>query len=97
MPPFLYRCPNTGQTVQGFSAETYGDDDYEAITCLACRQKRLQPSRQSDLIIRRVPELPCDHAGTMPDGVAVHAGAPEIGMPAKAIDGLTAHRTKAGS
>jgi len=38
MPPFLYRCPNTGQTVQGFSAETYGDDDYEAITCLACRQ-----------------------------------------------------------
>jgi hypothetical protein len=33
----------------------------------------------------------------MPDGVAVHAGAPEIGMPAKAIDGLTAHRTKAGS
>ena len=21
MPPFLYRCPSTGQTVQGFTAE----------------------------------------------------------------------------
>jgi hypothetical protein len=39
MPPFLYRCPNPGQTVQGFTAEETPDEDpYEAITCLACRQ-----------------------------------------------------------
>jgi hypothetical protein len=38
MPPFLYRCPNTGQTVQGFSAEeTLDEDAYESIPCLACR------------------------------------------------------------
>ena len=39
MPTFLYRCPNTGQTVQGFTAgETPNQDAYKAITCLACRQ-----------------------------------------------------------
>lgn len=38
MPPFLYRCPNTGQTVQGFAAEETSGDAYEAIACLACRQ-----------------------------------------------------------
>jgi hypothetical protein len=38
MPTFLYRCPNTGQTVQGFTAEEADGDTYEAITCLACRR-----------------------------------------------------------
>jgi hypothetical protein len=38
MPPFLFSCPNTGQTVQGFVAEEVPDDAYESITCLACRQ-----------------------------------------------------------
>ena len=38
MTPFLYRCPNTGQTVQGFVAEEVPNDAYEAITCRACRQ-----------------------------------------------------------
>lgn len=38
MRPFLYSCPNAGQTVQGFIAEEVPDDAYEAITCLACRQ-----------------------------------------------------------
>jgi hypothetical protein len=39
MPPFLYRCPNTGKTAQGFVAGEVSDDDaYEPITCLACRQ-----------------------------------------------------------
>jgi hypothetical protein len=33
-----YRCPTTGRTVQGFSAEEVEDDDvYAPITCLACR------------------------------------------------------------
>jgi hypothetical protein len=40
MPPFLYRCPNTGYKVQGFIAEDVSDDseDYRALTCLACEQ-----------------------------------------------------------
>ena len=33
---FLYRCPTTGQTVQGWSAEEVTDDDaYEPVTCVA--------------------------------------------------------------
>ena len=39
MATFLYRCPNTGQEVQGFVAD--GDLDaseFEAIACTACRQ-----------------------------------------------------------
>jgi hypothetical protein len=38
MPPFLFSCPNTGQTVQGFIANEVPDNAYEAITCVACRQ-----------------------------------------------------------
>jgi hypothetical protein len=38
MPTFLYRCPNTDQNVQGFTAEEATGDTYESITCLACRQ-----------------------------------------------------------
>ena len=37
MPPFLYRCPNTGYRVQGFVAEDVSEDpeSYEAVTCTA--------------------------------------------------------------
>ena len=38
LPPFLFRCPNTRQTVQGFFAEEVPNDAYESVTCLACRQ-----------------------------------------------------------
>jgi len=40
MPPFLYRCPNTSNKVQGYIADEVQDDpnSYEPITCLACRQ-----------------------------------------------------------
>lgn len=43
MPPFLYRCPNTGLRVQGFVAEDVPDDadSYETITCLACQRVHL--------------------------------------------------------
>ena len=43
MPPFLYRCPNTGSRVQGYVAEEVPDDTnaYKSITCLACRQVHL--------------------------------------------------------
>jgi hypothetical protein len=43
MAPFLYRCPNTGQHVQGWSAEEVPADEaiHETITCIACQQIHL--------------------------------------------------------
>ena len=43
MTAFLYRCPNTGFQVQGYSPEQTSDDDswYEAITCLMCKRVHL--------------------------------------------------------
>ena len=40
---FLYRCPNTAQTVQGWSAEEINDDENacESVACLACTQMHL--------------------------------------------------------
>jgi hypothetical protein len=41
MAAFLYRCPRTGQLVQGWSAEEISEADastYETVTCLACAQ-----------------------------------------------------------
>jgi hypothetical protein len=40
MAPFLYRCPNNGQRVQGWSAEEVSPDQadiYETVTCIAGR------------------------------------------------------------
>jgi hypothetical protein len=43
MPPFLYRCPNTGDNVQAWAADDPEDDDltYVQVTCLACAQAHL--------------------------------------------------------
>ena len=44
MAPFLFRCPNTGQRVQGWTAEEVSPDEadtYETVTCIACRQVHL--------------------------------------------------------
>jgi hypothetical protein len=43
MATFLYRCPNTGLQVQGYTPEQISDDDspYETVTCLACQQVHL--------------------------------------------------------
>ncbi len=43
MPLFMYRCPNTGYRVQGFSAEDISEDQktYESVTCPVCRQLHL--------------------------------------------------------
>jgi hypothetical protein len=43
MAAFLYRCPNTGQHVQGWSAEEVPADEgtYETVSCIACRQVHL--------------------------------------------------------
>ena len=42
MPTFLYRCPKTAQTVQGWAADDFtkdraDTDAYETIECVACR------------------------------------------------------------
>ncbi len=43
MPPFIYRCPNTGYRVQGFTAEEVSEDTdtYQTITCLMCQRVHL--------------------------------------------------------
>jgi hypothetical protein len=40
---FLYRCPNTGQTVQGWSADevTDEDDTYQSFECTFCTRVHL--------------------------------------------------------
>jgi len=39
MAPFLFRCPITGQHVQGWAADDGVDESggYQTVTCLACR------------------------------------------------------------
>jgi uncharacterized protein YlaI len=42
MPPFMYRCPNTGHRVQGFTAEEVSDDNiYQSVTCIMCDRVHL--------------------------------------------------------
>jgi hypothetical protein len=39
MPGFIFRCPNTGLNVQGWTADDpteLNDDAYETVTCVAC-------------------------------------------------------------
>ncbi len=40
MPLFMYRCPNTGDLVQGFSVEDVSVDThtYEPVLCPSCKQ-----------------------------------------------------------
>ena len=40
MPPFLYRCPNTGYRVQGFFA-VEDVSDPEPVPCMICQQVHL--------------------------------------------------------
>lgn len=43
MPPFIFRCPNTGYMVQGVTSEDASEegDRYVAITCDLCRRVHL--------------------------------------------------------
>jgi hypothetical protein len=43
MAALIYRCPTTGQKVQGWLANDESDDgeSYETVTCAACRQVHL--------------------------------------------------------
>jgi hypothetical protein len=38
--PFLYRCPNAGRQVQGFTADDSNEalNVYQSVECLACAQ-----------------------------------------------------------
>ena len=40
---FLFRCPNTDQHVQGWSAQEVerSEDQYETVTCTACQAVHL--------------------------------------------------------
>ena len=51
----------------------------------------LQPPQETDVVARRVPKLPCDHAGAVPVRVHVSAAVPQIDLPTEAIDRLAAH------
>ena len=48
MPPFLYRCPNTGDNVQAWAADDPDDDDltYIQVTCLACARRICDRDRE---------------------------------------------------
>jgi hypothetical protein len=41
MAPFLYRCPATGQNVQGWAADDIDDEAPLSVTCLACSRVHL--------------------------------------------------------
>jgi hypothetical protein len=47
MPLFTYRCPNTGRSAQGFTAEDVSLDigTYEVVRCVLCRKiHRVNPA-----------------------------------------------------
>ena len=46
----------------------------------------LQAPQQSGLATRRVPELPSDHPSGVPDRALVWTSAPEVNMPAEAVN-----------
>jgi hypothetical protein len=56
----------------------------------------LQAPQEPGLATRRIPELPCDHAGAVPDRILVDACVPQIDMPAEAINRLPAPQQKPG-
>jgi hypothetical protein len=41
MAAFVYRCPITGQRVQGWIADAGEDGAHHAVTCLACQRVHL--------------------------------------------------------
>ena len=41
MAAFIYRCPSTGQNVQGWAADDVDDDAFQPVKCLACARVHL--------------------------------------------------------
>jgi hypothetical protein len=60
--------PQRGVFERNWRAEHHHDD--------------LGTPHQLDLAARRIPELPGDHAGTMPDRILVGTGVPKVNVPA---------------
>ena len=58
---------------------------------------RLQAPQESGLAARRNPEFPRDHTGAVPSRVVIGIGVPQINMPAKTINGLSADAAESGS
>ena len=51
MVPFTYRCPRTGQQVQGWAAADLGDSEaYEPVTCTACGRVHLVNPRTGKVL-----------------------------------------------
>jgi len=52
MVAILYLCPHTGFRVQGYTAEPIlvGQDKYERVTCLACKQLHLVNMRTGEVL-----------------------------------------------
>ena len=67
MATILYRCPNTGFRVQGYTEnETIprDHDAYEPVTCLACKQVHLVNPKTGELL-REGGSLKHQHAGAI--------------------------------
>ena len=51
MTPFTYRCPRTGQRVQGWAADDLTDGEiYEPVTCIACGRIHLVNSKSGKVL-----------------------------------------------
>jgi hypothetical protein len=57
----------------------------------------LQAPQEPRAVARRSPELPGDHACAVPDRILVGPRAPQIDMPAEAINWLSAYAAKSGT
>src|SRR5215470_5963087 len=56
----------------------------------------LQPLEDARMVAGRRPEIPGNHAGGVPGGIAVRAAVPQVHVPTEPVDRLTADATKAG-
>lgn len=55
MVAIVYQCPNTGFSVQGYTAEQEipaQQDRYESVTCLACKQVHLVNVRTGEVFVQ---------------------------------------------
>jgi hypothetical protein len=53
MAPFIYRCPNTGMNVQGWTADDPNEGDgetYAAITCTICTRLHLVDPKTGEML-----------------------------------------------
>jgi len=53
MPAFIYRCPQTGLKVQGWTADNSTEDEaerFEAVSCLACTRVHLVNSKTGKVL-----------------------------------------------